>query len=142
MATILQIINNRGIGSIEISQMDQIDAIAYASGIPGTRFMHAAFPVRRQDFLFTTHPWDLERRGTFARPRKGQRPQQLPCFSPSTKHLVGDFENGNLGLSRDVFDDGGLPIVWERTFPHHLRFGKRLCFPRAGHQYGARCRSG
>ena len=43
------------------------------------------------------------------------------------KHLVGDFEDGIIWeLSRDVFDDGGLPIVWERTLPRIISDFKRL----------------
>ena len=59
------------------------------------------------------------------------------------KHLVGDFEDGIIWeLSRDVFDDGGLPIVWERTLPRIISDFKRLFFRELVNQHGARCRSG
>ena len=48
------------------------------------------------------------------------------CFD-GTRHLVGDFENGNLyEMKDDVFTDDGAEIVRMRRAPHISNNGKRL----------------
>ena len=69
-----------------------------------------------------------ERRGTSRDHGKDRDRSNCHVFA-FNKHLVGDFENGIIWeLSRDVFDDGGLPIVWERTFHASSPDFKRLFF--------------
>jgi len=124
-----QIISNRGI-EYEISQMDQIDdAIAYAYQDSGHTFYVLTFPVGGKTFVYDASIQDPGK-AWHVRETYGKDRDRSNCHVFAfNKHLVGDFEDGIVWeLSRDVFDDGGLPIVWERTLPRIISDFKRLFF--------------
>ena len=124
-----QIISNRGIEH-EISKMPETsDAIAYAYQDSGHAFYVLTFPAGGKTFVYDASVQDPGKawhvRETYG---KGRDRGNCHVFAFG-RHLVGDFEDGIIWeLDRDTYDDGGLPIVWERTFPRIVSDFKRLFF--------------
>ena len=124
-----QIISNRGI-EYEISQLSRLDdAIAYTYQEAGHTFYVLTFPTDAKTFVYDASIGDAGKawhiRETYL---QGRDRGNCHVFA-FNKHLVGDYGSGQIWhQSLDYFDDGGLPIVWERTSQRIISDYKRMFF--------------
>ncbi len=102
-------------------------ATSYTYILDGHSFYALNFPAAATTWIFdaATSLWherqSLKADGTITRHRAEQH------IFDGTRHLVGDFENGNLyEMSDAVFTDDGQPIMWLRRAPHLSSTGKRI----------------
>jgi len=124
-----QIISNRGI-EYEISRMARTDdATAYAYQEAGHTFYVLSFPSEQRTFVYDASIQDPGKawhiRETYL---QGRDRANCHVFAFG-RHLVGDYASNVIWhQSLDYYDDGGLPIVWERTCQRVVSDYKRLFF--------------
>lgn len=114
----------------EIQRYTRVDdAIAYVHQMSGHYWYVITFPTADKTWVFdlATGEWheraSLDASGNFHRHRAN-------CFSYwKGKHVVGDFENGNLYEMRlDTYTDNGQPVRRIRSFPHLADDGNRVMY--------------
>mgnify|MGYP001565882252 CR=1 FL=1 len=100
-------------------------ATAYVYQWKGHSFYALNFPSANTTWVFdiATNLWSEQ---TYTKPTGGEirhRAENHCC--DGTRHLVGDFENGNLyQLSDETYTDDGAPITRRRRAPHRANDGK------------------
>lgn len=124
-----QIVSNRGI-EYAISRISDIsDAIAYTYQQSGHTFYVLTFPSGGLTCVYDASisepelAWHVRETYSIGRDRGN-------CYAFAWgAHLVGDYASNVIWQMRDdVYTDGGLPIVWERTIRRITGDGKRVFF--------------
>jgi hypothetical protein len=101
---------------------DISDATCYTYQSGGHSFWVTNFPSAKVSWVFdaATQLWHERTSGN------GRFRAENHCFDGS-RHLVGDFENGNLyELSESTYTDNGSPIRWMRRSPHLSKDAVRI----------------
>ena len=106
---------------------DLTAATAYTFQWKGHSFYALNFPGANTTWVFdiATGLWHEQ---TYTKTTGGEIRHRAEnhCFD-GTRHLVGDFENGNLyQLSDEVYTDDVAPITRRRRAPHRANDGKRI----------------
>lgn len=105
------------------------DAIAFTYQQGGHYFYFLSFPTADKTWCYdiSTKQWhEREWRDALGQFHR-HRASCIAYFNG--KHVVGDWENGNLySLDQDVFDDDGVDQVHIRTFPHMIEDGNRVTY--------------
>lgn len=94
------------------------DAISWTYQDDGHNFYVLSFPTANATWVFDTQTKLWHERAYLINGNFNRHRGATHAFAYG-KHVVGDWENGNLyELTRDVFDDNGNPKKWMRRSPH------------------------